>query len=150
MHAHSRILPLILVSAALSGCATQKDVGLRPAEAQGPFELRPVENPIPPTPVGVYDISKVTRPPRAILQPAPLYPFALRTHNISGEAVIYFIVKTDGSVGDAAIVRATDIRFGLAALQAILKWRLHPAEVDGHPVNCRLMVPVGFSLNNAE
>ncbi|MES2696030.1 MAG: energy transducer TonB [Verrucomicrobiota bacterium] len=127
----------MLALLALAGCATAEKV-----------MLQPVDNPIAPTPTGVYDISQVKVMPTPTHQSRPRYPFELRKAGISGEAVTIFTVKTDGTVADASTTKATDIRFGEAAVESVLKWRFRPAQVDGVPVNCRMMVPIVFELNN--
>lgn len=96
---------------------------------------------------GTYDISKVTEPPRPVFQARPQYPAELRKAKISGEGVTLFIVATDGTVKDAMVVRATDERFGAAAVEAVRKWRFTPAKLNGVVVNCRMMVPIVFTLN---
>ena len=132
-----RLATLVLSCIVLfAGCATASSIG-----------LKPVERSIPPTPAGVYDIAQVTIQPRATRQGAPRYPFELRRANVEGEATIYFIVTRSGEVAQALAVKATDERFGEAAREAIAKWRFEPASVNGQPVNCAMMVPIVFSLN---
>jgi protein TonB len=63
---------------------------------------------------------------------------------VGGDATILFTVKADGSMTDAMIVKASDIRFGDAAREAVLEWRFRPALLKGKPVDCRLMVPIKF------
>jgi len=125
----------ILLLATCIGCATAEN------EARNK-----VENPIAATPPEVYDISQVEVVPVAIKQSAPRYPKELRQQWVSGEGVVIFTVLTDGSVSDASIVRATDVRFGEAAVEAVMKWRFRPAKVGGSPVKCRIMVPIEFNL----
>ncbi|HEY1107547.1 MAG TPA: energy transducer TonB [Opitutaceae bacterium] len=117
----------------LSGCATSS-------------ALRPVVQAIPPTPVGVYDISQVTSQPRPVSQSAPRYPRELRAERISGEATIHFIVNRNGEVVAPIVVKADDARLGEAAREAVATWRFEPARVDGRPVDCAMMVPITFSL----
>jgi TonB family protein len=109
--------------------------------------LSPVENPFPPNPPGVYDISKVSVTPVPTSQARPRYPMELRKAGIGGEGVVSFIVGTDGVVRDAVITHATDIRFGEAAVEAVLKWRFRPAQLNGTIVGCHMMVPIVFTLN---
>src|ERR1700685_1677301 len=108
----TRFSALVLVSIALLGCATQQSP---------PVALNPIDNGIPPAPEGVYDISKVTVPPRPVFQARPHYPHELRLAVVSGEAVIVFTVTPEGNVVDATIAKATDVRFGDAAQKAVSK-----------------------------
>jgi TonB family protein len=129
------IAALVLI-AALAGCATTEKMA-----------LQPMQMPMPVTPPGVYDISQVSVPPRPTFQARPQYPFALRRAGATGEGVIVFIVRRDGNVGDAVIFRASDIRFGEAALAAVVQWRFQPAQLRGVPVDCMMMVPIVFTLD---
>jgi protein TonB len=127
---------VIAIALLLPGCASTPKV-----------ELRPVENRMPPNAPGVYDVSKVTVPPVPTFQARPRYPFELRKAGRGGQGVTLFTVATDGTVKDAMIVQATDVRFGEAALEAVRKWRFRPAQLNGVVVNCRMMVPIVFTLN---
>jgi TonB family protein len=110
-------------------------------------QVTPVENEMPPTPRGVYEIAKVSAAPVAVFQARPRYPFELRRAKIGGEAIILFTVAKDGTVQDAMVLRATDVRFGEAALEAVRKWKFHAAKLDGADVDCRMSVPIVFTLN---
>jgi TonB family protein len=135
--------------AVLFGCATKTDVVTRtgpstPAQSSA-LVIVPVQVAIPPTPQGVFDISKVDVQPLRIFQSRPQYPFELKKGGVGGEAMVLLIVRRDGSISDAMVVKATDIRFGESALAAILKWRFRPALVSGQAVDCRLMIPITYS-----
>jgi TonB family protein len=138
-----RILALLTV-AFVAGCGTPTSPTI--PNNRPPLALRPVQNPIPPTPAGVYDISKVDVIPVTTHRVNAPYPFELRRAGVSGQATILFIVDTQGRVLGPTIVKATDIQFGEAARQAVAQWRFKPALVAGEPVFCRLMVPVAFTL----
>lgn len=119
----------------LAGCGTST------------FQLRPVNNPMPALGHETLDVSRVTDKPRAIKQSPPRYPVDLRRAGVQGEAMIMFIVDREGAVRDAMVLKATDYRFGEAALAAVSSWRFLPATIDDRPVACRMMVPIVFSLN---
>lgn len=139
MNRSTCFLSILFIGATVfCGCATESQP-----------RLRPVENPLPPPRTTVYDLAAVDLPPQAKFQPPPHYPFDLRRANVQGQAVIAFVVLPDGSVTDAAIVKADDIRFGDAAAAAVSQWKFIPAKAHGQPVACRMMVPVVFSLNGA-
>jgi TonB family protein len=116
----------LVLSASLIGCAAPSNVA-----------IRPVENRIPPLAPGVWDRRRVDLPPVVASMGHPSYPPELLASGIYGTAVVSFTVRVDGAVTDALIVKADDIHFGEAAVQAILKWRFHPASVGGAPVACR-------------
>ena len=121
----------------VAGCATTE----KPS-------LRPVEYSMPAAAPGVYDISQVRPAPTPTQQVRPRYPLELRKAGIGGEGVVLFTVTTEGEVVDAMVVRATDVRFGEAALEAVLKWKFRPAELNGSVVNCRMMVPIMFEVSS--
>lgn len=110
-------------------------------------ELRPVQNRMPANAPGVYAVGNVTVPPAPVSMARPRYPFELRKAGRGGQGVTVFTVATDGTVKDAMILEATDVRFGDAALAAVLKWRFRPAQLNGAVVECRMLVPVNFTLN---
>jgi len=124
----------LIVSAAIAGCANP-----------GSVALHPVENQVPPLGSGVYGIKMVDAPPVQTSESRLHYPQELLVNGIGGKAVVLFTVRADGSVTDAAIVKADDIRFGEAAVEAIQKWRFRPAQVNGVPVDCRMTKPFFFS-----
>jgi protein TonB len=66
---------------------------------------------------------------------------------VSGEGIVSFIIDTEGNVVDAVVVQATDVRFGEAAVEAVLKWKFRPAELNGQVVPCHMTVPIVFSLD---
>lgn len=112
------------------------------------LQLRPVESPIPKAKPGVYDVSQVDVQPIPTRQSRPRYPVELRKNRIAGESVVIFTIKSDGTVTDASVVRAADVALGESAVEAVLKWRFRPAQIKGQPVDCRLMLPLVFSLND--
>lgn len=134
---HTKWMISLLFAVLCAGCSTTEQV-----------QLRPVENPIPDAKPGVYDVSNVDVQPIPTRQTRPSYPFELRKNGIAGESVVIFTIRTDGTVTDASVVRAADLRLGESAVEAVLKWHFRPAQVKGLPVNCRLMLPLVFSLNN--
>lgn len=95
----------------------------------------------------IVDISHTTVQPMAKFQARPQFPFELRKKGLSGQAIILFVVRIDGTVSNLEVVSATDPQFGDAALAAVSKWLFRPAQVDGKPVNCRMEVPIVFTLN---
>jgi protein TonB len=107
--------------------------------------LRPVTNAAPPIPPGVYDVSKVDVRPIPMFQAPLRYPAELKGAGIAGVGVVSFIVESNGAIGDAVVVSATDARFGDAAVEAILKWRFRPAWLNGTFVRCHMTMPIKFT-----
>ncbi len=94
----------------------------------------------------VYDPGQMTRLPIARFQTKAVYPENLRKAGIEGEAVVEFVVGTNGDVAGLRIVRATNREFAGAAALAVVRWKFRPGEIDGIPVNTRMQVPIVFKL----
>jgi protein TonB len=126
-------MSLLLLSAAVAGCAGPGYVAEHPVDNQPPA-LKP----------GVYAITAVEVRPVATHEIEPDYPPELGSI-LTGQAVVALTVRADGKVADPAVIQADDVLFGEAALQAVLKWRFRPARVHGAPVDCRITLPFVFT-----
>ena len=84
--------------------------------------------------------------PKPISTPAPAYPQELIEAGVgfSGQAVITFTVKADGTVGDVIVTAADQPIFGKVAQEAVLTWKFQPGTVDGVPVERRVSMPFRF------
>ncbi len=130
---------------ALSGCETTS----QPAMPASAGTLPTAADAVTPRPfVGeVFDISKLDQTPVARFQARPQYPFALRRGGVAGEAVVDFIVDTNGDVRNAYAIRATHADFGKAAVAAVEQWKFKPGRKGGRDVNTHMQVPIVFTLN---
>jgi protein TonB len=71
---------------------------------------------------------------RAIYQPKPEIPEALRHRNFTAVAIARFRVAADG-IATVELLQATgDLDLNKAILEALAKWRFFPAMQDGKPV----------------
>lgn len=86
--------------------------------------------------------------PRAKMQPAPDYPFALRQAGIEGSVNIEFDVDASGRVVSARVLNSTNRDFEDAAVRAVLKWRFEPGRRHGKAVPFRMIVPIGFTVTD--
>lgn len=137
LHLLCLALPLLLAS-----CASSTTPISRPA-AQALY-LPPLPSDAP-----VHNLKDLDQAPTAQgRRAAPLYPFELKKKGIKGEAVIKFIVDTDGATRNIEISEASHPAFGKAAADAISLWRFTPGIKDGQRVNTRLQIPMSFNLNN--
>ncbi len=79
-----------------------------------------------------------------------LYPAEAREKEISGMAVIGFVVEANGIISKARILRDPGGNLGLAALRSVIgmanqvRWR--PAIKDGKPVRFNFVLPIRFRL----
>lgn len=78
---------------------------------------------------------------------APVFPLVARQRSLNGWVDVRFVVRGDGSVGDAAIVGAEPVGiFEQAALEAVHRWRYRPVVRDGQAVSQSALVRVRFAM----
>ena len=86
--------------------------------------------------------------PVPVRQTRPKYPAAMLRAGISGEVVVGFTVREDGSVGDLRIVRSSQKEFENAAKDCVAQWRWKPAMLEGKAMAIALQIPITFTLND--
>lgn len=74
----------------------------------------------------------------------PRYPHECALRGLMGRVEIVAVVRADGGVEEARVIRADNSEFAAAALSAVRKWTFEPARKDGHPVAVRVSIPVRF------
>ncbi len=95
----------------------------------------------------VFDIAELDSPPRPLARVRPLYPFRARERGTEGFVRLAFVVRADGPVGKADVVRAEpEGVFDRAALAAIRRWRFDPGTKDGNPVAARVRLTMRFQI----
>ena len=64
--------------------------------------------------------------------------------------ILQCIVRRDGTVGDAEVLRVTAPGHGFeeAAMRAVRKWRFVPATMNGEPIDVYFTVVVDFRLDD--
>ncbi|HEU4882819.1 MAG TPA: energy transducer TonB [Longimicrobium sp.] len=101
---------------------------------------------------GAYEMSAVAEVPRVMSTTAFQnalargYPPALRNAGRSGRVVVRFMVREDGTVSRASVVRSTDSAFDQPSLEAVRLLRFHPARLDGRPVRVWVEQPIDWSV----
>lgn len=120
-----------------------------PAPPASSLVLRPVANATPATfPAFPSGANRGVTVPSVRFQMRPQYPFELRRAGVTGEAFIQFVAAADGTVTDAFVVRASDYRFGDAAVAAVRTWMFTPARnAAGQNVYTIMQVPIIFVLD---
>ncbi len=88
------------------------------------------------------------RPPVPVWRAKPVFPMILRMLDREGEALVSFIVDTEGRVVEAKAENADEPEFGAAAVAAVSQWRFAPGRKDGRAVNTRMQVPIVFSISD--
>jgi RNA polymerase sigma factor (sigma-70 family) len=96
-----------------------------------------------------YQLYRLDEHPHPTRQIAPVYPLAMRLDEVPGEAVIDFIVDTEGNVVEATVAKSTDPAFTDAALAAVRSWKFTPGKKAGQPVNTRMRLPMTFTFESS-
>ena len=79
------------------------------------------------------------------------YPPMAAEMGIEGVVTVEFMVKADGSIGDAKIVRMVDPDLEEEALRVVINMpRWNPASKDGVPADAWFSLPIKFILPTAE
>jgi periplasmic protein TonB len=77
------------------------------------------------------------------------YPPKAKKDNVQGKAVIRFVVKKDGTIGNVEIVRDLEDGCGAEAkrvVAAMPAWK--PGKMNGGPVSVYYTLPVSFKLQS--
>jgi periplasmic protein TonB len=95
-----------------------------------------------------FELKQVDQAPSPIRKVEPEFPPAARRMGVGGSVVVRFLVKADGSVGEASVVRAEPGGvFERNALEAVGKWRFKPGLHRGEAVATWVVLSVQFRLS---
>lgn len=92
------------------------------------------------------DIKALKKKPKGIKQGPPLYPYFMARAGVIGDVTISFIIDKSGDVRNAYVVESNNPWFERPALDAVIKWKFSPGEVDGRPVYTRVMQRIEFHV----
>jgi len=95
----------------------------------------------------ILSVKELDVQPKPILRVRPKYPADLKVLGMEGEALVTFVVGADGHVREVEVDRATNDAFGEAATKALEQWKFKPAQKGGFAVNCRVSIPLVFSID---
>ncbi|MDP1578977.1 MAG: TonB family protein [Candidatus Didemnitutus sp.] len=98
----------------------------------------------------IFEIKQLDRQPVPLLQPSPVFPYALRKEIAHAEVVVEFIVDSNGDVVLPMVVSSTHRGFEEAALLGVSKWKFRPGVKTGRKVNTRVRVPISFTLLDSD
>ncbi len=95
----------------------------------------------------VFELTEIDAPPRPVNRVRPVYPPHARMRRVEGAVTLEFVVGVDGTVRNAAVIRATPEKiFDEAALRAVRRWTFDPGSKAGRPVVVRVRQALAFSL----
>jgi len=86
--------------------------------------------------------------PEPIYTVDPKYPPDTMLEHITGEVVLYAIIRKDGSVDSIQIVHGLDARLDRAAMDALAQWKFRPGSRGGKPVDIEAVIHVPFEYRN--
>ena len=97
---------------------------------------------------GVYRPGNGITLPQLVREVKPQYTSDAMRAKIQGTVLVECVVRQDGSVGDAHVIRSLDSTFGLdeAALAAARQWRFRPGTRMGEPVPVLVTIELTFTL----
>ncbi|RXK54444.1 TonB family protein [Oleiharenicola lentus] len=88
--------------------------------------------------------------PRPIKREAPPYPTNMERSRLEGLVEVSFVINTEGHVVNPVVMRSNNPWFERPAIEAILKWRFHPGEMDGKKVNALARQRLEFTLDDGD
>jgi len=94
---------------------------------------------------------QVTATPVSLAKPySAVYPRTARLANVSGSALLQFVVDTTGRVRRETIttIDPTYKDFSDAAQAAVLEMQFTPATLEGHKIERMVQIPFNFNLHN--
>jgi len=76
----------------------------------------------------------------------PKYPPTLITERVSGEVILYAVIRRDGSVDGVQLVRGIDQQLDANAINALCQWKFRPGAKQGTPIDLEAIVHIPFRL----
>lgn len=98
----------------------------------------------------IFNLADLDRIPEPLVQPAPVFPPALKREVSEARVVVEFIVDAQGRVVDPMVVDTTHNGFDGAAVSGVARWKFRPGVKAGRNVSTRMMVPIIFKLRDDE
>jgi len=118
-------------AAALSAEQERQDRADRPRESGQPDKD------------GIYRIGDGVQPPEQISSVGMPLPRDIAASGIKGSVALDVIVREDGRVTDAKVLRSVPT-LDAQAIALVRQWRFAPATLNGRPVPVRIVVVVNF------
>jgi periplasmic protein TonB len=96
----------------------------------------------------IFEISQLDRAPSPLMQPAPVFPYSLKSTVSEARVVVEFIVDSNGDVVAPTAVSSTHDGFVENALVGVSKWKFKPGMKAGKRVNTRVRAPINFFVTD--
>lgn len=76
------------------------------------------------------------------------YPLEAKNNGVQGRVIVQFVVKADGSIADAQVIKPVERSLDVEALRIVNGMpRWQPATLQGIPIDKRFTLPVTFRLD---
>lgn len=125
-------LGILSVLAFVVGCSTAANIELTPVKHAPSF-------------TGEYaDLTELDSIPTLIESGAVEYPGRLKAQQISGSAIIGFVLNKEGRPTQIQCVDASDEMFGTAAILSVENSRYNTPTKEGKAVSCVIFIPFDF------
>jgi TonB family protein len=76
----------------------------------------------------------------------PQYPPTLMSERVTGEVILYAVIRRDGSVDSVQLVRGIDQQLNANAIKALRQWKFRPGAKQGTPIELEAIVHIPFRL----
>lgn len=100
-------------------------------------------------PIDLSKLVKIGKPPKPIRQIPPDYPPGMLQAWVIGSVFVQFVIDQEGAVKNPYVVKSNNPWFERPAIDAVLKWKFTPAEVNGKPVNIRVVQEIRFEISGS-
>lgn len=84
--------------------------------------------------------------PEPLQKVDPKYPPTLITERVTGEVILYAVIRRDGSVDSIQLVRGIDEQLDANAIRALRQWKFRPGAKEGIPIELEAIVHIPFRL----
>lgn len=95
----------------------------------------------------IWEVEQVDVRPKVIKRGSPYFPGEKRGLVMRGKVTVQFVVTPKGEVADPVVLSSSNDYFTQPAFEALCSWRFKPAMKGGVPVNCRMKLPMTFSID---
>jgi protein TonB len=88
--------------------------------------------------------------PRFLKKALPVYPGVARRVGKEGQVVLQLTIDEHGGLIDIQLVKKAGFGFDEEAMKAVRQSTFCPAQKDGKPILCKVILPVKFVLKNGD
>ena len=91
----------------------------------------------------IIEYADLEKKPSVLVAVEPQYPYGYK--NTQARVTVEFIIEADGSVKRAHVTQSTERAFNQSAIDAVLRSKWQPGEMNGKAVRSRVKLPVVFN-----